>query len=125
MRSNGPGFGRRSFSTVDFDDLKRRFRGKSVRPVRETAVEEYLFRRARAAGFRAVKFSDPSFDGAPDRIVLGPGAFVEFVETKTPSGTLSPGQRLYHSELRRNGFRVRIIRTREEVDEFVEFLRLL
>lgn len=109
----------------DFEKLKKRFKGKSVRPKSEVSVESYLFKRVRRAGFRAVKFEDPSYDGGPDRIILGPGAFVMFVETKTDLGTLSPVQKGYIKELRKMGYEVRVVRTRSEVDNLVYYLEFI
>ncbi len=111
--------------STEFDKLKKRFKGKSVRPKSEVSVESYLFKQVRRAGFRAVKFEDPSYDGGPDRIILGPGAFVMFVETKTDVGKLSPNQKGYIKELRSQGYEVQIIRTRTEVDLLVDYLRFV
>ena len=107
----------------DFDKLKKRFKGKSVRPRTEVQVESYLFKSVRRAGFRAVKFEDPSADGGPDRVILGPGRFIEFVETKTDVGSLSVPQKQYQKGLRDRGYRVLVIRTKEEVDAYVRYLR--
>jgi len=107
----------------EFSKLKKRFKNKSVRPETEVSVEQYLYRKVRRIGYRAVKFEDPSYDGAPDRLILGPNRFVEFVETKRPKGgRLSPAQKQYHVGLKSNGYDIHLICTKEEVDAYCNYL---
>lgn len=106
-----------------FNELKKRFKNKTVRPQKETSIESYLFKKFRKAGYRAVKYIDPSNTGGPDRQILGPFAFLEFVETKTDENDLADGQRHYHKELRKMGYQVRVMRTKKQVDKFADYLR--
>ena len=48
----------------------------------------------------------PSITGLPDRLILGPGAMVLFVEFKAPSGRLSARQKIVIAALRQFGFSV-------------------
>lgn len=55
----------------------------------------------------------------PNRLVLMPGGLSIFVETSTLPSTLSPGQRLQHSKLRRMDYIVMLGWTAAEVDEII------
>ena len=87
---------------------------------RERAVEQYLRRQVEARGGRCVKFDPSSTRGWPDRIVLLPHGHLIWVELKRPrGGVVSPAQRVAHEELRRLGQNVVVLKSKEEVDEFL------
>lgn len=89
----------------------------------ESSVEQYLRRKVEAAGGRCVKFDPGNYRGWPDRIVLLPGGVVVWVETKRPSGgRVAPAQRIAHEELLRLGQDVKIVWSKDEVDELLEYL---
>ena len=68
----------------------------------EKTVEEYLRRRVKAAGGRALKLVCPGCTGVPDRLILMPGA------------------RVYvHGRLRALGFMVFVPDSRTAVDDMM------
>lgn len=54
--------------------------------------------------------------GAPDRVVLYPDGEITWVELKTTTGALRPGQIREHERLRNMGQHVLVIRTKEEYE---------
>lgn len=90
----------------------------STTPLLETEVETYLIKGVELLGGECVKFVSPGRRGAPDRIILMPGCII-FVETKAPDGVLRPWQSRYHMMLRRFGFRVVTLWTKQQVRDFL------
>ena len=86
--------------------------------MRERVVENWLRRSVRGRGGLAVKLV-PSVAGLPDRLVLLPGGRVVFVETKAPDGKVKFHQLNIHEFLRSLGFRVDVLSTLDEVNEWV------
>jgi hypothetical protein len=84
----------------------------------ETEVEDDLVKGTEALGGECLKFVSPGRVGAPDRIILMPGRIV-FAETKAPDGVLKPWQIRYHEMLRRFGFRVVTLWTKQQVSDFL------
>lgn len=76
---------------------------------REAAVELALRKRVKALGGWALKLVCPGTAGVPDRLVLGPGGQVVFVELKRPGERPRPLQVRRHEQLRVLGFRVEVI----------------
>lgn len=89
----------------------------------EREIERYLKRRVETTGCRCLKYSNPHEAGFPDRLILLPFGEVVWVELKTTKGRVSPIQQRRHAQLRDMGHEVHIIRTKEEVDNFVSRLR--
>lgn len=87
----------------------------------EKQIEQYLKTGVEKLGGECLKFVTPGKDGAPDRIILWPRGRCEFVETKQPTGRLSPLQRAYHKQLRGLGFQVYVLRTRDQVTDYLEW----
>lgn len=86
----------------------------------EKRIENYLIQEwERETGGMCVKFPPLFYAGFPDRICLCYPAVIIFVETKAPGETPRLLQSRVHAALRRLGFRVETIDTREGVDEFV------
>lgn len=85
----------------------------------EKKIEDYLTKNVERIGGMCVKFPPIFFAGFPDRIVLVPKGIIVFVELKAPNGVASPLQLIVHKRLRKIGFRVEIINSKEEVDGFV------
>lgn len=93
---------------------------------REDSVENYLVRRCRELGGKALKFVSPGWRGVPDRLCIfgwapearGPVSF--FVELKAPGGRLEPWQERCHKKLRYYGQRVYVCWTREQVNEVLK-----
>jgi hypothetical protein len=89
------------------------------RIIRESAVEAHLVKRVRERGGFAFKFVSPSHRGVPDRLVCWPGGRLEFVELKAPGKKATLQQMREHERLRRLGFKVTVIDTKEGVEEWL------
>jgi hypothetical protein len=87
--------------------------------IREKSVEQHLIDRVEALGGIAPKWVSPGNNGVPDRIVIFPD-MLTFVETKAPDGRLSGPQKTQHKRLKKLGWEVVVIWTKEQVDTFVE-----
>lgn len=77
-------------------ELESKLEGKFYTAVRKTL------------GGRAYKFA-ALVKGNPDRIVLLPGGWIELVELKSDTGSLSPKQRHWHSQAAELGTIVTVI----------------
>lgn len=64
----------------------------------------------------------PSLIGIPDRLCLLPGGVVFFVELKAPGQKPRPIQVKRIAQLRRLGFRVEVVDSKERVDEMIQAL---
>lgn len=85
----------------------------------ENAVENYLVSGVKAKGGECAKLVDLGRIGFPDRTVLMPGGKVVFIEAKTTDGVLKSWQKRYHVMLKDLGFRVEVLWTVLQVDEFL------
>ncbi len=91
--------------------------------MKEKDIETYLREQVKKAGGRAYKFVSPGNDGVPDRLVCLPGGRVAFVELKATGKVLRPLQRSQQEFLKRLGFRVETIDSKQQVDEFIFSVR--
>lgn len=92
------------------------------RKVTEDSVEEYLYSEVSDLGGVAVKMM--YLPGWPDRLVLIPGGRVAFAELKRPHGGRDePLQPRVQRMLVRLGFRVAKLKTKREVDAFLEMYK--
>lgn len=85
----------------------------------EADVEKTLADGVVVLGGIAFKFVPAGIIGIPDRIVLLPGGRIVFVELKKPKGIVKPWQRRMHKTLRDLGFRVEVLWTVEQVQDFL------
>ena len=83
--------------------------------MREKTIEKKLVDATKARGGLAPKFTSPSFDGMPDRIVLMPGGRMAFVEVKAPGKVPRPLQETRHRMLRQLGFRVYVLNDSSQI----------
>lgn len=83
----------------------------------EAAVEDYLGKRARAAGGEVRKVTWLGRRGAPDRLVLLPDRH-PLVELKRPRKKAEAHQLREHARLRKAGFEVYVLDSIEAVDVF-------
>lgn len=83
--------------------------------MREKAIEKKLVMAAKRRGGMAVKFTSPSTNGMPDRIVLLPGGRMGFVELKAPGKKPRLVQELRMRQLRRLGFFAAVIDELEQI----------
>lgn len=85
--------------------------------MREAPVEKHLTEGVQKLTGLCIKLLPASMVGLPDRIVLLPRGTLWFVELKRPKGgVLSAMQGLAHKHLRRLGFTVLVLSTKEEID---------
>ncbi len=89
------------------------------RNLREKNIEGYLRDKVRDAGGIAYKWESPGNNGVPDRIVMLPNARDVFVELKAPGKNPTPLQLSQHRRLRALGRDVRVIDSREQVDQLL------
>ena len=85
----------------------------------EKEIEKYLRDKIKNLGGIAYKFISPGNNGVPDRIVLIPGGKIIFVELKNEHGKTSNLQDTQIARIRNLGFDVRIINSKQKVDEFI------
>jgi len=86
----------------------------------EESVEQYLKRKVEQAGGECVKFSPENKRGWPDRIVILPCGHLIWAELKRPQGgRVSSAQLVAHEDLRRLGQNVVLLKSKEEVDDFL------
>lgn len=90
--------------------------------MRERSIEAYLRERVKKAGGIAYKWVSPGNNGVPDRIVALPGGRIVFVELKAPGRKPTPLQRVQQDRLRALGCDVRVVDSREGVDELIREL---
>jgi len=83
----------------------------------EKDIEKYLIKRMKQLSGLCYKWQS-SVTGVPDRIVIL-NEKIMFVELKTLTGKLSPRQVLVFDELGEAGFPVHILRSYEDIEEFI------
>ncbi|WP_303015386.1 VRR-NUC domain-containing protein [Holdemania massiliensis] len=87
----------------------------------EAELEKRLVDKVTNLGGLAWKFTSQGTIGVPDRIIMFCGK-IFFVEMKAPGKDLREIQQWRKHQLEREGFTVLRLRTKEEVDEFVDSL---
>ena len=85
----------------------------------ERDIERHLVRRVAERGGVAYKWVSPGHVGVADRIVMLPGGRVWFVELKTVKGRLSPLQKVFAADMARMGMNYAVLRSKEEVDQWI------
>lgn len=91
----------------------------------EKAIEGYFCREVKKLGGEAEKFTSPQRRSVPDRIAMFPGGLLFFVELKAPGKKPTAAQKRDHERRRAMGFNVRILDTKEAINEFIEEVRWL
>lgn len=86
----------------------------------ENYVEHYLRDRVKQHRGLCYKFTS-GVNGVPDRVVILNG-HITWVETKAPGKKPDALQLVRHKEMRAAGADVRVIDTREQVDELIQEL---
>lgn len=90
--------------------------------MREKVIEEYFRRKAKENGYLCWKFTSPSTDGVPDRILIGHNRVI-FVELKAPGEVPRKLQIHVFEEMQKHGTKVFVIDTKEKVLKFFEDLK--
>ena len=85
----------------------------------ESHLEEFFTREVKKAGGWAVKFNPLGTRGLPDRIVFY-HSFTWLVELKTEKGVVQPVQKNVHELFATHGFKVRIVRNKKQVADFIQ-----
>lgn len=92
----------------------------------EGIIENYLQAQSELHNFLCLKFISPSYSGVPDRILLGidgnKQSRVIFVETKSETGSVRELQNYVIQNMKFHGADVRIINTKEKVNELFKEL---
>jgi len=88
---------------------------------RESAVERYFVQQIAKHGGRTKKLRGTKDD--PDRLALWPGRIIHFIEFKSKTGRVRPGQAREHKRLRDFGNIVLVLSTKPMVDEYVAAYR--
>lgn len=87
--------------------------------MREQKVEKYLAEKVKANAGLCWKWTSPSVNGVPDRIIITPAGRVIFVELKSDGGKLSAIQQRRIYEMRQRNADVRICKGLLEVQELI------
>lgn len=88
--------------------------------MRERDIEAYLRDQIKRLGGIAYKFVSPGNAGVPDRLVLLPAGRVAFVELKASGKKPTALQELQQKRIAGLGFKVLVIDSKEQVDEFIK-----
>ena len=90
---------------------------------RERDVESRLASSLKKIGLPCLEFEPSNCIGMPDRLVLLPGGKVMWVEVKTDGGSLEEIQKLRHRELESLGHTVRVVWSKDDVDDLIEEIK--
>lgn len=88
--------------------------------MREKSIETRLREKVKKRGGVAFKFTSPSTEGVPDRLVCLPVNRFYLVETKAPGKTWRPTQKIVRDFLAVMGITVHLVDTHEKLDEFLK-----
>ena len=86
--------------------------------MREKVIEEYLRKKCKENGFLCYKFTSPSTDGVPDRIVIGHGLTL-FVELKAPGEVPRKLQVFVFDEMEKHGAEIHVVDTKDKVNALI------
>lgn len=84
----------------------------------EKEIERHLTKLVKKSSGLCFKWLS-SVTGVPDRIVFL-NQKIYLVELKTATGVLSPRQKIVFDELGEAGFPVHVLRSKEDVEDFIE-----
>ncbi len=90
--------------------------------MREKSIETRLRENIKKRGGVAFKFTSPSTDGVPDRLVCLPVNRFYLVETKAPGQRLRPTQKIIRDMLALMGITVHIVDSYEKLDDFLNMI---
>lgn len=88
--------------------------------MREKIIEQKLAAAVKKHGGICPKFTSPSFDGMPDRLLLLPNGKFAFVEVKAPGEKPRPLQLARHRLLSRLGFRVYVLDSEGQIGGIID-----
>lgn len=87
----------------------------------EAKIEKYLMTQVQRLGYMCLKFTSPGTRAVPDRIIIGKGQ-VHFVELKAPGQKPRADQLKMHDKLKAHGLVVKVIDSKQGVDDYVRKL---
>lgn len=87
--------------------------------MREKHIEELLIKAVKRRHGLALKLYSPSYIGVPDRLVLIAFGHIGFVEVKAPNKAPRPIQVKRHEELRKLGFQVYVLDSKDQIEEIL------
>lgn len=87
----------------------------------ESTVEKYFVDELAKIGVKTKKVRFIGVDGCPDRLVFVTGGI--WVEMKRPKAKPRPNQQKQIDEMRANGFTVFTISEKQQVDQFVAYVK--
>lgn len=88
----------------------------------EKYIEKRLKDLVKAKGGLCLKWVSPGFNGVPDRIVMMPNGQIYFVELKSTGQKPGKLQEWVHNQIRELGFKVFVIDSIEQLNQFVNAL---
>lgn len=90
--------------------------------MREKEIEKTIVDETKKRGGMALKLTSPSSSGLPDRMLLFPKGRVLFVELKAPGKKTRKLQDVVIGTLRRLGFRVEVVDSKDKAREVLNDL---
>lgn len=87
---------------------------------KEKATERYLNQEVKKRRGMSIKLLSMLYNGLPDRMVLMPGGKIFFAEIKSEGRKTTMIQNHVHAQLRKLGFHVYIIDTKEQVEQVIQ-----
>lgn len=106
-----------------YDEKRRKEQEYRDRIVKyESHLEDIFCRKVKEAGGWSIKFNSIGTNGLPDQIIFYKG-ITWLVELKRPQGVVAPIQLVCHKRFATHGFPVRIIRTKEEIEKFIQDMK--
>lgn len=91
--------------------------------VSEKTIEKYLVWEVRRQGGICLKYSNSNMVGYPDRLICLPCSKMVWVELKSKGRKPAKIQLIRHEELKRLGFDVYVIDSKQGVDELINKLK--
>lgn len=91
----------------------------------EKVIEDYLVKRCKEEGWKALKYSNPSETGYPDRIIVLPRCMVVWVELKSKGKHPRPIQQKRMKELNDLGHNTYVCDSKQLVDEIIKLCKLI
>lgn len=86
----------------------------------EKALEAYLVKRVKMLGGVALKYSNPTYTGFPDRLLLLPGGRTAWCELKSRGKKPRAVQQARIQQLRELGQAVYVVSSRGEIEKMID-----
>lgn len=91
--------------------------------VSEKAIEKYLSREVGKLGGLSLKYANANPTGYPDRLICLSGGRAAWAEIKSQGKKPTKIQLIRHEELKRLGFKVWVIDSRQKVKDLIKELQ--